>query len=208
MNVISHRGYWKQPAEKNSEEAFLRSFRLGFGTETDVRDALGELVISHDPPRGGEMTLRRFLELHAETDPALPLALNVKADGLQGGIQEVLREFGTSSHFFFDMANPDALGYVKRGMPIYARHSEIEVEPVLYQEAEGVWLDAFKGEWWSARVLATHLSAGKFICIVSPELHGRPHLDAWQRLKDMAEHRDERVTICTDLPEQARDFFK
>ena len=38
MQVISHRGYWKAASEKNTQTAFKRSFSLGYGTETDVRD--------------------------------------------------------------------------------------------------------------------------------------------------------------------------
>jgi len=41
MLVISHRGYWKELAEKNRPIAFERSFALGFGTETDIRDYKG-----------------------------------------------------------------------------------------------------------------------------------------------------------------------
>ena len=57
MIVLSHRGYWKTAVEKNTPTAFKRSFELGFGTETDVRDRNGELVISHDMPNGSEITL-------------------------------------------------------------------------------------------------------------------------------------------------------
>ncbi len=56
MQVISHRGYWKSAAEKNTTTAFARSFALGYGTETDVRDLNGELVISHDMPTQPAMT--------------------------------------------------------------------------------------------------------------------------------------------------------
>ena len=45
MKIISHHGFWHIPSEKNTETAFCRSFELGFGTETDVRDSLGALVI-------------------------------------------------------------------------------------------------------------------------------------------------------------------
>jgi glycerophosphoryl diester phosphodiesterase len=45
MKIMSHRGYWRGEDEKNTTTAFSRSFDLGFGTETDVRDALGQLVI-------------------------------------------------------------------------------------------------------------------------------------------------------------------
>ena len=48
MIILSHRGYWKDVNEKNQQVSFERSFSLGFGTETDIRDYKGELVISHD----------------------------------------------------------------------------------------------------------------------------------------------------------------
>ena len=50
MKILSHRGFWREVAEKNKLVAFDYSFSLGFGTETDVRDFGGELVISHDIP--------------------------------------------------------------------------------------------------------------------------------------------------------------
>jgi nucleoside-diphosphate-sugar epimerase len=48
MNIISHRGFWLKDEEKNTIQAFERSFEFGFGTETDIRDYKGELVISYD----------------------------------------------------------------------------------------------------------------------------------------------------------------
>ena len=67
IEVISHRGYWKTPEERNAPVAFERSFSLGFGTETDVRDCVrdgvSELVISHDIPRGGEFAFADMLRL-------------------------------------------------------------------------------------------------------------------------------------------------
>jgi hypothetical protein len=41
MQILSHRGYWQHPSEKNTEAAFRRSFLLGYGTETDIRDRDG-----------------------------------------------------------------------------------------------------------------------------------------------------------------------
>ena len=51
MIILSHRGYWKSEKERNQEVAFHRSFDLGYGTETDIRDIQGKLVISHDMPQ-------------------------------------------------------------------------------------------------------------------------------------------------------------
>ena len=67
MKILSHRGYWNNLTEKNSKSAFRRSFQLGFGTETDVRDLNGELVISHDMPIFDEATLPfyNFLSIYS-----------------------------------------------------------------------------------------------------------------------------------------------
>ena len=78
MQIISHRGYWKHASEKNTYEAFKRSFSLGYGTETDIRDYHGELVISHDIPDADCMSFSDFLKLHTYYDKKLPLALNIK----------------------------------------------------------------------------------------------------------------------------------
>lgn len=99
MKILSHRGYWKKLAEKNQEAAFIRSFELGFGTETDVRDADGKLLISHDPPNGNEICFSKMLEIHSEIDSSLPLALNVKADGLQQLSAELIRHYSVPEYF-------------------------------------------------------------------------------------------------------------
>ena len=128
MIILSHRGYWKEPAEKNTKAAFVRSFALGFGTETDFRDHNGALVISHDMPRGGEITAAAFFALYAQHGRGLPLALNIKADGLQADLQALLAKYDipASDYFVFDMAVPDALGYLRREMPAFTRKSELE----------------------------------------------------------------------------------
>ena len=81
MRIISHRGYWKTPSEKNTINAFQRSFDLGFGTETDIRDLAGEIVVSHDLPKGDEIRLEKFLALVSSYENAhsLTLALNIKS---------------------------------------------------------------------------------------------------------------------------------
>ncbi|HQT44263.1 MAG TPA: hypothetical protein PLD79_09695, partial [Halothiobacillus sp.] len=92
MIILSHRGYWKDAAEKNLPVAFGRSFDLGFGTETDVRDVAGKLVISHDMPRGDELSLEDMLDILSGRD--LPMAMNIKADGLAKPLAEAMTARG------------------------------------------------------------------------------------------------------------------
>jgi hypothetical protein len=203
MNVISHRGYWLEPGEKNTAIAFRRSFELGFGTETDVRDCAGRLVISHDMPAGGEMGLEEFLGLVGASP--LPLAINIKSDGLALPLAKAMAGYERRSWFVFDMSVPDMRSHIYAGNPVYTRMSEVEQQPAWLDASDGVWLDAFEGQWYDNSLVRDVLGKGKSVCIVSPELHRREHLAAWESLRPLARH--DGLTLCTDLPEAARDFF-
>lgn len=207
MVVLSHRGYWLTTSEKNTEKAFERSFSLGFGTETDIRDYHGDLVISHDIPEAPCVSLKRFFEIYKECDSGLPLALNIKADGLQKALSKILHHYRIENYFVFDMSVPDTLGYMKMGTKYFTRQSEYEVAPSCYDLAEGVWLDEFHDHWIDETIVASHLQRNKKNCIVSPELHGRTYKKEWDDYRQMEKKLNCELMICTDFPEQARDFF-
>jgi glycerophosphoryl diester phosphodiesterase len=204
MRIISHRGFWLQKSERNQPEAFQRSFDLGFGTETDVRDRAGELVISHDMPTGDELSLDGMLEIMAGRN--LPLAINVKADGLTHALKSTFEQHGHTNWFVFDMAVPDMRSYLQAGLPTYSRLSEVEPSPVWLEQATGVWLDSFEGEWFSNAAIQTLLSTGKQVCVVSSELHGRDPQALWRQLSAL-NHQDG-LMLCTDIPEDAANFFQ
>jgi len=207
MRIISHRGYWKDPSEKNSMVAFERSFNLGFGTETDIRDCLQNLVISHDIPKGEETDFSDLLSLLRQKQNTNPLilALNIKADGLAKFIGKQLRNYPNLEYFAFDMSIPDMPSYFSEGIPTFARMSEVERLPAWLDRCSGVWLDAFDSEWYDINDLSRILNLGKQICIVSPELHHRPYRAAWSRLTPLAKNGG--LILCTDLPEKAVEFF-
>lgn len=203
MRVISHRGFWTAAQEKNTAVAFNRSFRLGYGTETDLRDHGGEIVISHDPAGDEAMTLKAYLDLVLAHDvPKLLQALNIKADGLAKPLADAMRGF-KHPWFVFDMSVPDMVQHLKVGNPVYARMSEYEPFPqALSSKVAGIWLDGFTGTWFTTGDIQAVLSKGLGVCVVSPELHGRgDHADLWHALKPLRHH--PLLTLCTDLPTEA-----
>lgn len=208
MEVISHRGYWKSKNDKNSITAFRRSFELGFGTETDVRDYNGELVISHDVADSNSMNFDSFLELYIKYNkPSMTLALNIKADGLHNIIFKQLRAFEIENYFVFDMSIPDTIGYLKKGVPFFSRQSEYEKTPAFYDNCCGVWLDSFKGVWFNKELILAHLNNYKKVAIVSSELHKRSTEELWYFIKSNKLHVKESIILCTDVPEKARQYF-
>ena len=205
MQIIAHRGMWHTADERNTENAFIRAFDAGFGVELDLRDHCGQIVVSHDIPRGGELPFRGVLELMAGR--AFPLALNIKADGLAEGIRELLQQFAHSNYFTFDMSTPDMVQQLGAGLRVFTGQSDILPTPVLQDRAVGVWLDSFYSDWFPSELIERHLAQGKYLCIVSAELHGRAPLPQWRKIKQVHSLGSERLFLCTDQPLAAQAFF-
>lgn len=203
MEIISHRGYWLELHERNQPVAFHRSFDLGFGTETDVRDVAGQLVISHDMPTGDEMTLDGLLDIMGGRN--LPLAINIKADSLAKALAAKFEERNHTNWFVFDMAVPDMRAYFNEGVCTYTRWSDVEPVPAWLEQAQGIWLDNFGDGSFSNRDIVERLDQGKKVCIVSPELHGRDSAGYWDTLLPLKDFSS--LMLCTDKPVQADSLF-
>ncbi|EAK0440363.1 hypothetical protein YZ16_07550 [Campylobacter lari] len=209
MTIISHRGLWNKCNEKNTMKAFEQSFKNNFGVETDLRDMLEQIVISHDMSNSNCLTLDDFFALYKRFSNNFPLALNIKADGLQSILKEFLEKYNVNNYFVFDMSVPDALLYIKAGFNVFTRQSEYEKQPSFYNEACGVWMDEFYEHWINEKIIREHLENNKKICIVSPELHKRDFKKEWQEYKEISKKldNDDSLMLCTDYPIQAREFF-
>lgn len=215
MDILAHRGLWDQPHDKNSLQALRNALTQGFGVETDIRDHLGRLVISHDPPAPGSThpELSQLLNIYRELGSGAILALNIKSDGLHTLLQTEIERAGIAAdrYFVFDMAPPDALGYLRRQMPCYTRESEIEPAPAFLDQAAGVWLDCLIEDWIDDARILGHLESGRRVALVSPELHGREPYRAWQIWRQAARNWRGRgkagLALCTDRVIEAETFF-
>jgi glycerophosphoryl diester phosphodiesterase len=208
MQILAHRGVWTDLAERNTLPAFERAFARGWGAEIDVRDLDGELVVSHDAPVRGALALAAVVGAYRAAGGSGRLAINVKADGLQAALAAALSTIDGSSWFTFDMSVPDAVVSLRHGLPVYTRHSDVERDPVLYDAAEGVWLDDFGGDWLTEEHVASHLAAGKRVAVVSPELHGRDHAQAWSTWRTWSVWGHPNLELCTDAPDEALEVLR
>lgn len=208
MEIISHRGYWLTPNEKNELIAFKRSFDLGFGTETDVRDLNGQIVISHDVPVGRVMSFDEFLTIYNSHGAGRTLAINIKSDGLQDQLKTALKKYNVENYFLFDMSIPDLIKSYQYGLICFARESEYEVvTPSLRELASGIWYDYFKKLTLERDVIANYLENGYRVCLVSPELHGKEYLKYWNEIKETGLSQYRNLIICTDKPEEAKKIL-
>lgn len=211
LEIISHRGYWKDDSEKNTKIAFQRSFKLGFGTETDVRDMGSQILISHDIPKGKELRLEDFFEIYKDSRCEGSIALNIKSDGLQNEVKKIIKNYDIGNYFVFDMSIPDTLKYVDEKIPVYVRVSEYEQPTIeLLNISCGLWFDYFKKDNEKMKLLeeATFLIGSKKICVVSPELHKKTPESFWNDIKNAKNVNLNNLILCTDFPERAQEYFK
>ncbi len=208
MEIISHRGFWVEPSEKNKIEAFERSFSIGFGTETDIRDRDEELVIAHDVANRSDITFEEFCGTYKKYSCEKSLALNIKSDGLALKLKQVLLKYKIENYFLFDMSAPNLRASISVGLKCFTRISDAESYPIFYESCAGVWMDGFYSDWYTYDDIYKPINDGKKVCLVSSELHNRDNKTLWEFLKSTGLHCESQLILCTDHPDDASSFFQ
>jgi len=207
MEIICHRGLWHQPEEQNNISAFIRAHESGFGVELDVRDRDSQIVIAHNSPNNESVLFSVYLdELNHKKHTNHTIAINIKADGLSGEIKSLIVKYNLSNYFTFDMSIPEMLRYKNARLNYFPRLSEYETKFIMMDNASGIWLDAFKSEWYNKEYIDKLMRTDKHICVVSPELHGRDHTHQWALIKGFNDQNN--LMLCTDKPNEAKEYFR
>jgi glycerophosphoryl diester phosphodiesterase len=208
LKIIAHRGFWNESILPNSYKSFELAFENGYGIETDFRDFDGALVVSHDPPtKNNYVTADDFFKL-ASLYPTLPLAINIKADGLQELVKKYIDQYNLTNYFVFDMSVPDMYKYITSGIICYTRKSEFEMQPSFYEVTTGFWLDAFVDEWYNKEMIEELLNTNKKVAIVSADLHKRDYAKQWDIILSLKGNNGfQNLFLCTDYPNKAKQFF-
>ncbi len=154
-----------------SEE--LKKLPNEFGVELDLRDEGNELILQHDPFVSGE----KFSDYLAHYQHGT-MILNIKSERIEHKVLELLSDFNINDYFFLDSSFPMIwLLSQQREHKCAVRFSEYEgIDTVMAMKGkvDWVWVDCFTHlpiETESFRLLK---EAGFKLCLVSPELQGRP----------------------------------
>jgi glycerophosphoryl diester phosphodiesterase len=110
--IYAHRGIWSSIEEQNSSSSFESAAENGFGIETDFRSFKSKLVISHDP-----LSKSNFLDFDMNLFSGIPVAMNIKEDGLGELYKEFLFENSSDFSFVFDGSIPEMQKIRKKGIP-------------------------------------------------------------------------------------------
>ena len=209
MIILAHRGYWNNKNDGNTPQSIWNALKNGYSFESDVRDYMGRLVISHNIADATSQDAEEVFKWLVKYKNKYCFAINIKADGLKEILYKYIQKYNISNYFLFDMSVPQMVEFEDMGLRFFTRQSEVEPIPCMYDKAAGVWIDGFWGtDWITEGILSEHIRNGKDICVVSPDLHGRQDYRLFW--KQLASYRLDfsRCMLCTDYPDEARAFFR
>ena len=192
MQFISHRC--------NSIDS-IKNTPLKYGVEVDIRSCGIKLIINHDPYVEGDAFSEWIDEYRHGT-----LILNVKEEGLELRLIELMQSKGITDYFFLDQSFPFLVKWSKAGEHRCAvRVSEfesVETALTLAGKVDWVWVDCFTHFSLSEQDARRLKDAGFKLCLVSPELQGR---DAKVEIPQLASLLKERKivadAVCTKRPD-------
>ena len=148
----------------------LNNIPTEYGVEIDLRDNGENIILQHDPFKDGE----NFNDFITHFKHKF-LILNIKSEGIEFKILDILKEYQIENFFFLDSSFPMIFKLSKITNKIAIRFSEFEsLESVLKMKnkIQWVWVDCFTKfplDIDTYKILKKDFK----LCYVSPELQNQ-----------------------------------
>lgn len=159
-------------AHRINSSTQLKTVDHQYGVELDLRDYGDQLVLEHDPFKGGEQ-FEEYLKSYDHSG----IILNIKSERVELRVLDLLKKYEVTNYFFLDSSFPMIyhLNEYYDEQNIAIRFSEYEpIESVLRVKdmVKWVWIDCFTKFPLTPESYKHIKEAGLKICLVSPELQG------------------------------------
>jgi len=149
----------------------LQKIKPKYGVEIDIRAWRNNLILNHEPFCKGT-DFEEWLNYYDHNF----LILNIKEEGIEKKVKELLDKKGITNYFFLDLSFPFLIKLMDSGEKnIAVRFSEyesIDICRLLAGKVNWVWVDCFTRfplDSISYKKISKHFK----ICLASPELVGR-----------------------------------
>jgi hypothetical protein len=198
MNFISHR--------RNTTEE-LKATPTEYGIEVDIRSDNGQLIIHHDPFAKGE-DFEEWIKHYQHGT----LILNIKEEGLEARLINLMKQCEITDYFFLDQSFPFLIKWSilgeRRCAVRVSEFESIETALTLAGKIDWVWVDCFTHFPLGNQDAKRLQDIGFKLCLVSPELQGRPAETAIPELaKILTERQIVANAICTKKPELWKEYL-
>lgn len=181
--------------------AELQTSPVQYGVEVDIRSRGSQLIMHHDAFADGE-----DFECWVQQYRHDMLILNVKEEGLEARLIQLMQDCGIADFFFLDQSFPFLVRWANQGERRCAvRVSEfesIETATTLAGKIDWVWVDCFTRFPLDAASYQ-RLKAAEFkLCLVSPELQGRDAESGIAQMRSLLAALEMQMdAVCTKRPD-------
>ena len=187
-------------AHRRNTVAELQATPTQYGVEVDVRSVGQQLVIHHDPFLNGEDFVAWLDHYRHGT-----LILNVKEEGLEQRLVDLMAARGIEDFFFLDQSFPFLIKTARQGERRCAvrvsEYEQLDTALSLAGKIDWVWVDCFSRFPLSDSDAFKLHEAGFKLCLVSPELQQRTDPGEIPALRQLlAERRITPAAVCTKWP--------
>lgn len=192
MEIIAHRC---------NTSSILSSTNEDYGVEIDIRSHGNDLILQHDPFCIGEK-FENWLKCFKHRT----LVLNIKEEGLEDRILDLLKKYQIEDYFFLDQSFPFLVKYANKGMSKAAvrvsEYEDIGTAILLARKVLWVWIDFFSRFPLNINDIAALQNHLFKICIVSPELQGHnPEVQIPLLARMFSKHQIKIDAVCTKRPD-------
>jgi hypothetical protein len=147
-----------------------------YGLEIDIRSRGSRLILQHDPFKDGECFIEWIKQYQHGT-----LILNLKEEGLESNLIDIMSDQGIENYFFLDQSFPFLLKFSEvcqgRSAVRVSEFESIDTAIRLAGKIKWVWIDCFSTFPLGIEHIKELKLLGYKLCLVSPELHGRNATD-------------------------------
>ena len=166
----------------------------------DIRSYRNNLIIHHDPFNEGVLFEEWLSYFNHGT-----LILNVKEEGLESKILDLMRDKNISNYFFLDQSFPFLIKWSKAGESKcairFSEYESLETALALSGSICWVWVDCFKKFPLNLDTYSKLKNANFKICLVSPELQGRnDEIEIFNMAKVINNNNMKIDAVCTKYP--------
>jgi len=162
-------------AHRVNSSSYENTISKEYGIEFDIRDSNNRLIVAHEPFTEGE----EFEEFLSKISKRF-LVVNIKSEGIELKVLELLKKYGFEDYFLLDCSFPAIVKLSRLGEKrIALRFSEYENFMNVIDNKRiinWVWVDCFTQFPLTKKMEEVFHAHGLKICIVSPELQGQSEL--------------------------------
>ena len=151
----------------------LKALPIEYGVELDLRDSGNDLILQHDPFKGGE-SFNDYLKYYQHGT----MILNIKSERIEHRVLDLLKEHNITDYFFLDSSFPKIIDLVKKNFKKISLRVSFYESAITAKKLKGkvnwIWFDTFKGLPKNLRELKYLKYELKYkICLVCPKLHNQ-----------------------------------